>query len=50
MLLMVWCSLDPVTGGPVKEEPSTLDDMTDEEKDREAEKLEGLLRKLDELS
>ena len=42
-------SIDPVTGGPVKEPSTSLDEMTDEEKEREAEKLEGLLRKLDEL-
>ena len=38
-----------MTGGPIKQQPSSLDEMTDEERGREAEKLEGLLRKLDEL-
>ena len=38
-----------MTGGPIKQQPSSLDEMTDEEREREAEKLEGLLRKLDEL-
>ena len=43
-------STDPVTGGPIKQQqPSSLDEMTDEEREREAEKLEGLLRKLNEL-
>ena len=41
------CSIDPVTGAPMKEDPSPLDEMTAEEKEREAEELEGLLKKLD---
>ena len=40
-------SIDPVTAGPIKDDPSTLEDMSAEEKEREAEKLEGLLKKLD---
>jgi hypothetical protein len=44
-------SIDPVTGGPTKgQSSSSLDDMTEEEMEEEAEKLEGLLRKLDKLA
>ena len=42
-------SIDPVTGGPAKGQSSSLDEMTEDEKEREAEKLEGLLRKLNKL-
>ena len=38
-----------MTGGPIKQQTSSLDEITDEEREREAEKLEELLRKLDEL-
>ena len=41
-------SVDPVTGGPSqKGAESALDHMTEEEKEAEAEKLHGLLEKLD---
>ena len=41
-------SVDPVTGGPsLKGAESALDHMTEEEKEAEAEKLHGLLEKLD---
>ena len=40
-----------MTGGPAKgQSSSSLDDMTEEEMEEEAEKLEGLLRKLDKLA
>lgn len=38
-----------MTGGPAKGQSSSLDEMTEDEKEREAEKLEGLLRKLNKL-
>ena len=40
-----------MTGGPAQgQSSSSLDDMTEEEMEEEAEKLEGLLRKLDKLA
>ena len=40
-------SIDPVTGGPSKgAEPSPLDHMTEEEKEREAGKLSELFDRL----
>ena len=41
--------VDPVTGGRKrKDERSPLDDMTEEEKEREADKLYNLMKRLDE--
>ena len=42
-------SVDPITGGPCKpeEKKSVLDDMTEEEKEREAEKLQDLFAKME---
>ena len=40
-----------MTGGPAQgQSSSSLDEMTEEEMEKEAEKLEGLLRKLDKLA
>ena len=40
-----------MTGGPAQgQSTSSLDEMTEEEMEKEAEKLEGLLRKLDKLA
>ena len=39
-----------MTGGPAQGQSSSLDEMTEEEMEEEAEKLEGLLRKLNKLA
>ena len=46
--LSLFCSVDMVTGGLEAAGPSPLDTMTEEEKEREAEKLHGLIKKLNE--
>lgn len=46
-LSVLYCSIDPVTGGPSKQNTSALDQMTPEEMEIEAEKLEILFRKLE---
>ena len=44
--LSFFCSVDVVTGGLEASGPSPLDSMTEEEKEKEAEKLHRLIKKL----
>ena len=40
-------SVDPVTGGPSKEDECPFDEMTEEQKEEEARKLEDLFQRLE---
>ncbi len=41
------CRMDPITGGPSEPHESVLDQMTEEEKEEEARKLQELFHRLD---